>query len=124
MSQRFHEQCSRMKRLAQPILAVCLGLALGLGCAWLAGENPWRILRILGKSAFGSTYDLGMTLFYTTPLILTGLSAAVAFQAGLFNIGGEGQLTLGALAAAAVGGIWPNLGSPWAPILAGLAALL
>src|SRR6266436_5646234 len=124
MSQRFHEQCSRMKRLAQPILAVCLGLALGLGCAWLAGENPWRILRILGKSAFGSTYDLGMTLFYSTPLILTGLSVAVAFQAGLFNIGGEGQLTMGALAAAAVGAIWPGLPWPWAPILAASAAAL
>ncbi len=124
MSQRFHEQCSRMKRLAQPVLAVCLGLALGLGCAWLAGENPWRILRILGKSAFGSTYDLGMTLFYTTPLIFTGLSVAVAFHAGLFNIGGEGQLTLGALAAAAVGATWPGVPPLIAPVFAGLAAFL
>jgi len=58
---------------------------------------------ILGKGAFGSGYNLGMTLFYATPLIFTGLSVAIAFHAGLFNIGAEGQLTLGALAAAAVG---------------------
>ena len=81
------------------------------------------MLRILEKSAFGSSYDVGMTLFYATPLIFTGLSVAVAFQAGLFNIGAEGQLTMGALAAAAVGAIWPHVPSPLAPILASLAAL-
>src|SRR5712671_3023706 len=113
-----------MRSLLQPLLAVAFGILLGLGATALAGESPLHVLCVLGKSAFGSRYDLGMTLFYATPLIFTGLSVAVAFQAGLFNIGGEGQLTLGALAAAAVGGIWPNLGSPWAPILAGLAALL
>ena len=100
-----------------------LGLAAGLSVTWLAGENPWHVLRVLVKGAFGSSCDLGMTLFYSTPLIFTGLSVAVAFQAGLFNIGAEGQLTLGALAAAAVGAVWPGLWSPLAPVLAGLAAL-
>jgi simple sugar transport system permease protein len=110
--------------LVQPVLAVCLGLALGLACAWLAGENPWHVLRILARSAFGSTYDIGMTLFYTTPLIFTGLSVAIAFHAGLFNIGGEGQLMMGALAAAAVGAVWPGVPAVIAPALAGSAALL
>src|SRR5271169_5124058 len=100
-----------MRRLLQPILAVVLGLAAGLAVTSLAGENPWRILKILVNGAFGSRSDFGWTLFYSTPLIFTGLSVAVAFQAGLFNIGAEGQLTLGALAAAAVGAIWP--GVPW-----------
>jgi ABC-type uncharacterized transport system permease subunit len=113
-----------MRKLLQPILAVVVGLALGLSFTWFAGESPWHILRILGKSAFGSGYDLGMTLFYSTPLIFTGLSVAVPFQAGLFNIGAEGQLTLGALAAAAVGALWPALPWPLAPLLAGLAAFL
>ena len=45
--------------------------------------------------AFGSRRDFGMTLFYTTPLIFTGLSVAIAFHAGLFNIGAEGQLDTG-----------------------------
>ncbi len=113
-----------MKRFGQPILAVAFGLAVGLGVTWIAGENPWHVLRILGKSAFGSRYDFGMTLFYSTPLIFTGLSVAVAFHAGLFNIGAEGQLTLGALAAAVVGAVWPGLGLPVAPVLAGVAAVL
>ena len=112
-----------MKRIWQPVLAVGLGLALGLATTWVAGENPWHVLTILVKGAFGSGYNFGMTLFYSTPLIFTGLSVAVAFQAGLFNIGAEGQLTLGALAAAAVGAVWPGLWSPLAPVLAGLAAL-
>jgi ABC-type uncharacterized transport system permease subunit len=113
-----------MRRLAQPILAVALGLAVGLAITWFAGENPWHVLQILARSAFGSSEAFGMTLFYATPLIFTGLSVAVAFQAGLFNIGAEGQLTLGALAAAAVGATWSGLWSPLAPVVAGLAAIL
>jgi general nucleoside transport system permease protein len=112
------------RKLLQPILAVALGLAVGLGITWTAGENPWHVLQILIKSAFGSGYDIGMTLFYTTPLIFTGLAVAVPFQAGLFNIGAEGQLTLGALAAAAVGALWPGVPSPLAPLFACLAAFL
>ena len=92
-----------MRKILQPILAVALGLALGLGVTRIAGESPWHILQILWKSAFGSSYDFGMTLFYSTPLIFTGLAVAVPFQAGMFNIGAEGQLTLGALAAAGAG---------------------
>jgi simple sugar transport system permease protein len=113
-----------MRKFLQPVLAVLVGLGLGLGFTWIAGENPWCVVQILGKSAFGSGYDFGMTLFYTTPLIFTGLAVAVAFQAGLFNIGAEGQLTLGALAAAAVGALFRRLPWPVAPLLAGLAALL
>jgi general nucleoside transport system permease protein len=109
--------------MLQPILAVLLGLVLGLSATWIAGENPWHVLTILARGAFGSSYNLGMTLFHATPLIFTGLSVAVAFHAGLFNIGAEGQLTCGALAAAAVGAVWPGLGAPFAPVLAGLAAL-
>src|SRR5207237_7574406 len=107
-----------------PLLALVFGLALGLGVASFAGENPWHVFQILLKSAFGSRYDFGMTLLYSTPLIFTGLSVAVAFQAGLFNIGAEGQLTVGALAAAALGALWPEAPATVAPLLAGLAALL
>lgn len=110
--------------LLRPVLAVAAGLAVGLLITKLAGESPWHVLMILVKSAFGSMYDLGMTLFYSTPLILTGLSVSVAFHAGLFNIGAEGQLTLGALAAAAVGVCFPNVPAPFAILLATLAAAL
>jgi ABC-type uncharacterized transport system permease subunit len=80
----------------------------------------WAFARAFG---LGSC-DFGMTLFYTAPLVLTGFAVAIPLQAGLFNIGAEGQLTLGALAAAAVGIEFPNVPWPLAPFFAGLAAFV
>ncbi len=113
-----------MRRILQPVLALILGVALGLAVTWFAGENPGHVLHVMARGAFGSRYDLGMTLFYATPLLFTGLSVGVAFHAGLFNIGAEGQLTVGALAAAAVGALLPGWSAPWAPLLAALAAFV
>src|SRR5437868_734948 len=107
-----------MRKILQPLLAVALGLSVGLCVTWIAGEKPWHVLAILVNGAFGSREHIGWTLFYSTPLVFTGLSVAIAFHAGLFNIGAEGQLTIGALAAAAVGALLPNLASPFAPLLA------
>ena len=112
-----------MRRVLQPVLAVLLGLGAGLVVTWLAGENPWHVLKILFNGAFGTRYDFGLTLFYTTPLIFTGLSVAVAFHAGLFNIGAEGQLTVGALAAAVTGAAFPSVWWPVAPLFACVAAM-
>ena len=109
-------------RLLRPLLAVAVGLFLGVLATKFAGENPLNVLEILVKGAFGSTYAIGMTLFYATPLLLTGISVSIAFQSGLFNIGAEGQLTLGALAAAGVGILFPQLPWPLAPVVAGAAA--
>ena len=65
-----------------------------------------------------------MTLFYATPLILTGLAVAIPYHAGLFNIGAEGQLTMGAFFCGILPLLLPGL-SPWfAPIAAGIAAFL
>ncbi|MBK9323156.1 MAG: ABC transporter permease [Bdellovibrionaceae bacterium] len=101
-----------------------LGLIFALSLTLFAGENPLYIASILFKSAFGSRYDLGLTLFYTTPLVFCGLSVAVAFHAGLFNIGAEGQLTMATLAATALGVALPSLSFPFAPLLALMVALL
>lgn len=102
------------------LLGLAIGLSLGLALAWSAGESPWMVLSVIVKSAFGSRYDLGITLFYATPLIFTGLSVAVAFHAGLFNIGAEGQLTVGTLAATVAALAVPGL----PPVVAPLFALL
>ena len=99
---------STIRGVASAIFGVIAGLALGLVIVWFAGENPVQVLKILVRGAFGSRYDLGMTLFYSTPLIFTGLSVAVVFRAGMFNVGAEGQLAVGALAAAAVGMLFPG----------------
>lgn len=103
-------------------LKIAFGFTLGLTCAllltFLAGENPLNILMILIRSAFGSRYDFGLTLSYATPMIFCGLSVAIAFHAGLFNIGAEGQLTIATLAAAWVGISFPQVPFPLAPVLA------
>lgn len=86
-----------------PLIAVVSALAISGILIALAGapvlEAYWRIL----AGAFGSRLAVSETLTRATPLILTGLAAAVAFRAKLWNIGAEGQLYLGALAVAAAG---------------------
>jgi len=103
-----------MKLASLSFLKSCVGAAVGLMLGLLlckyAGESPLKVLRVLYESSFGSGYDFGMTLFYTAPFILTGLSVAIPFRAGLFNIGAEGQLTMGALGVAAASALMPNLG--------------
>lgn len=89
-----------------------LGVSLGAGIVALllvaipvlfAGGSPLTAYGLMIQGAFGSTFALSETLNRATPLILTGLAAAVAFRAKLWNIGAEGQLYIGALAAVLVG---------------------
>lgn len=64
------------------------------------GEDPVRALTLMVQGALGRGDAIGFTLYYTTSFIFTGLAVAVAFHAGLFNIGGEGQAYVGGLGAA------------------------
>ncbi len=112
-----------MKRLSS-FYGLILGFGVALILTTFAGESPLHIMSVLFKSSFGSMYDLGMTLSYTTPLIFTGLSVAVAFHSGLFNVGAEGQLTLGALAMTLAGIFLPELPFPLSPIIAILIGMI
>ncbi|HEV7765665.1 MAG TPA: ABC transporter permease [Thermoanaerobaculia bacterium] len=88
-----------MRRLvfgfAAALLAVVL-LALS-GAAF--GHSPRELLAILIGGSVGSSFAIEGTLLKSVPLLLTGLSVAIAFRAGVWNIGGEGQFIVGALAA-------------------------
>ncbi|MCP4415792.1 MAG: ABC transporter permease [Chloroflexi bacterium] len=86
-----------------PLTAVLLAGIIGSIILWLSGANPWEAYTALYQGAFGDAEALGRTLEKATPLILGGLAVAFAFKAGLFNIGGQGQLLLGAIIAGAVG---------------------
>jgi len=108
----------------RPVAAALIGLILGVGLTALAGENPWQVLVVIVQGAVGTSYDLGMTLFYATPLIFTGLAVALPFRAGLFNIGAEGQLLMGAVAVTALAVCLPNIPSPYNAVLAVLVAFL
>lgn len=80
-----------------PLVNVLLAFfAAGL-IVLIIGENPLRAVRIMIVGALGDSEGIGYTLYYTTNYIFTGLAVAVAFHAGLFNIGGEGQAYLGGL---------------------------
>jgi len=110
-------------RAVASLLSVIVGLSLGLAVTALAGESPWIVLKVLWNGAFGSPYDLGMTLFYVTPLIFTGLSVATGLRAGLFNIGAEGQLHIAAMGSALAGIVLKSTGDVSALISIPVVAL-
>ena len=94
---------SRAFELGIPVLSAFVSLALAAIPLMLAGANPIAAYGQMIKGVFGSIFAISEMLTRATPLIFTGLAAALAFRAKLWNIGAEGQLYLGAMAAVAVG---------------------
>ena len=91
-------QVSRVWLVAAPFAAVAFTLvAAALFVAW-AGAPVGRTYSLIFEGGFGSRFAWSETLTRATPLIFTGLSAAIAFRAHFYNIGAEGQLYAGALA--------------------------
>ena len=93
-----------------PLGAVAFTLAISALLVLWAGAPVGQSYGLLFQGGFGSVFALSETLTRAIPLMLTGLAAAVAFRARLFNIGAEGQLYVGALAAVAVGGLHGGTG--------------
>jgi general nucleoside transport system permease protein len=89
-------------RIAVPLLAVAVGLIVGAAVVAAGGNNPVAAYRTMFVSAFGSVLGWEETLTQATPLILTGLAVALPVRMGLWNIGGEGQLTVGAICATGI----------------------
>ncbi len=102
----------RMPKWADVILTPLISLALAFGISALVilaiGESPVEALKVMVQGALGSSYGWGFTLYYTTNFVFTGLAVMVAYHAGLFNIGGEGQAAMGGLGVALV-----VLALPW-----------
>jgi simple sugar transport system permease protein len=116
---------ARLPRWAEfgllPLINLCAALLISGVIIRLIGESPWSALKLLVAGAFGAQDSIGYTLFYATDFVFTGLAVAVAFHAGLFNIGGEGQAYVGGLGVGLVGlacGSW----SPWIVVPLGIAA--
>lgn len=89
--------------LVMPLLALVTAFAVGAVIMLLSGDNPAVAYGGLLQGAFGSLEAISRTLRTATPFILTGLSLAFAFKAGLFNIGASGQYLMGTAASVAVG---------------------
>lgn len=115
----------RRRRMARegglPALALLVSLALGAAIIALQGVNPLAAYGSLLSGSLGSANRLTETLIIANPLVLTALAFALAFRAGLFNVGAEGQLQGGAIAVTVVGLFAPS-GSPWVMIPLSAAA--
>ncbi|MFQ5914207.1 MAG: ABC transporter permease [Nitrospinota bacterium] len=103
------------REVGAPLLALLVSLLLGAVIIGLQGVNPLAAYGTLLSGALGSVNRLTETLVIANPLVLTALAFALAFRAGLFNIGAEGQLQMGAIAAAVVG-LFPLSSAPWVMI--------
>lgn len=91
------------QQFVTPLAAVVFGLLAGALLIWLSGDDPIVAYRGMAEGSLGDSEAFGRTLDKATPLVLGGLAVAFAFKAGLFNIGGQGQLLLGAVFSAWVG---------------------
>ena len=88
-----------MRRVAIAIATAAISIVLLGLCAAAFGYDAGALLSILVRGSVGSAFALQGTLLKSVPLLLTGISVAIAFRAGVWNIGAEGQFIVGALAA-------------------------
>lgn len=112
------------KSLWQPLFAIVIGLLVGAIAISVVGGSTIETYAEMSKGAFGSFYYFTNTLSRATPIILIALGVSLAFRAGFFNLGAEGQLVFGGLCAAIAAIYFPGPG--WVKIvlalLAGIAA--
>src|SRR5438094_24135 len=90
-------------RIAVPVAAVVAGLVAGGVILALGGHDPIDAYNSMWEGSLGSSDGIEATLIKACPLVRTGLAVATALRIGLWNIGGEGQLIIGATAATGVG---------------------
>lgn len=102
--------------IAAPVLSFFAALLAAAVVLLVTGHSPIDTYRQILERGFTDSGALSTTLVAATPLLLTGLAAAIAFRMGVFNIGAEGQLYVGAATAAAAG---LALGSAPGPIVIG-----
>jgi simple sugar transport system permease protein len=106
---KLSSRASRILDALLPLLATLAALAVGAVMLIALGANPAEAYPALLDGAFGSTNALADTIVKATPLLLVGLGICIAFRGGVINIGGEGQLIIGALAATFIGLNFPGM---------------
>src|SRR5882724_4224131 len=109
---------SRVMRIAAPLLAALAMLISGCIVFSALGKNPFGALYLFFVQPLESTYGIGEVLLKATPLMLCGLGLALGFKSNVWNIGAEGQFTLGAMAGSGVALFWGAALGHWAlPIM-------
>src|SRR5207302_5587229 len=104
--------------LVVPLLAVFTALVLGAAIIALTGGDVGRAYQGLWEGSLGRPRSISDTLVRATPYVFGGLAVALAFKGGLFNIGVEGQITIGSLTSAFVGYSFPEVPFPLHLIIA------
>jgi general nucleoside transport system permease protein len=94
-----HKTLTGLHPALESILAAIVGLLIGALLMYIWGFNPWRAYIALFKGAYGGSYEWASSIARGTPLILTALTFSICLRAGMFNIGAEGQMFVGAMAA-------------------------
>lgn len=105
-----------------PLFNLALALAVAGIVVRIVGFDPGQVLGLLVKGAFGSASGISYTVYYATTFTFTGLAVAVAYHAGLFNIGAEGQAMMGGLGAGLAALAWDAVLPPWLMLPAMVAA--
>jgi simple sugar transport system permease protein len=107
-----------------PAFSLLIAILAGSIIIAVTGSDPLEVYQKMLRSTFTSGYGTGQVIFRTTTLIFTGLAVALPFRVRLFNIGGEGQLLMGAFAAALCGIILPLDTTPFIAIPSVLLAAM
>jgi ABC-type uncharacterized transport system permease subunit len=107
VSSQFKQTVSKVGTIGLGSLGLILLVAL---CLWALGIPINKGFSLLWEGAAGDKFALAQTLVRATPLLCTGVGVCIAWKSGAFNIGGEGQLLMGALASAALGKLLLNSG--------------
>ncbi len=95
----------RQRKIKPSIIAlsICIGLVLGTVFVLLGGYNVLEVYSYLIRGSLGSISALSSTIRWTTAFLLCGIASGIAFKGGMFNMGTEGQLYMGAISATLVG---------------------
>ena len=100
-------EVSRHLLYLTPIMAIALTIALGMLMFLFLGKNPLRAISIIFIMPLTDLFTISEMIVKATPLILIGIGLSFGFRAGIWNIGAEGQFTIGALAGGALPALYP-----------------
>lgn len=107
-------------RIRTPFVAMATAVLVLNLLSWGFGEAPLETLATAAAGSWGTVYGIGQVLFKATPLLLAGIAVDLALRAGLFNIGVEGQISMGSLAGAVAAVFLPA----WLPAIVAVPLVL
>ena len=107
---------SWVQRTSPTLIAVAVAVAFAAGLLWLVDAPPFEAFRLILDGSFGTADRASATLLAWVPLVLASAGLVVTFNAGLWNIGVEGQIVMGAIATAWVARVVPGPGGVVIPL--------